>query len=147
MSGIAAFAVERIDGIDEVVESEEVGVLAAVCCCSIKMLKRAFILYLVPIVVLIESVMSFEKEMTISIDPRREECFYQPVKRGQVIDIEYQVSASVIICRFLSRIHTYNRPHIYYFFTVLRSAFALRHDCAISVFLAVPNLNIYKTFN
>ncbi|XP_023712535.1 transmembrane emp24 domain-containing protein 5-like [Cryptotermes secundus] len=55
------------------------------------MLKRAFILYLVPIVVRIESVMSFEKEMTISIDSRREECFYQPVKRGQVIDVEYQV--------------------------------------------------------
>jgi hypothetical protein len=79
------------------------------------MLKRAFILYLVPIVVRIESVMSFEKEMTISIDPRREECFYQPVKRGQVIDIEYQVSTRVIICHFLLSIHTYNRPHIYSF--------------------------------
>jgi hypothetical protein len=62
------------------------------------MLKRAFILYLVSIVVRIISVMSFEKEMTISIDPGRQECFYQPVKRGQVIDLEYQVSTSVIIC-------------------------------------------------
>jgi hypothetical protein len=63
-------------------------------------------LCLVPIVIHIESVMSFEKEMTISIDPRREECFYQPVKRGQVIDIEYQVSSYVLIGRLLSSIHT-----------------------------------------
>lgn len=55
------------------------------------MLERAFILYLVSIVVHIESVISFEKEMTISIDPGRQECFYQPVKRGQLIDLEYQV--------------------------------------------------------
>ncbi|KAJ9579433.1 hypothetical protein L9F63_024457 [Diploptera punctata] len=34
---------------------------------------------------------SLEKEMTVSIDPRREECFYENVKTGQVIDIEYQV--------------------------------------------------------
>jgi hypothetical protein len=77
-------------------------------CYSVKMLKCAFILYLVPIVVRIESVTSFEKEMTISIDPRREECFYQPVKRGQVIDIEYQVSPCVIICQFPSSFHMYN---------------------------------------
>lgn len=32
-----------------------------------------------------------EKEMTISIEPRREECFYQNVVKGQVIDVEYQV--------------------------------------------------------
>ncbi|XP_066997273.1 transmembrane emp24 domain-containing protein 5 [Anabrus simplex] len=32
-----------------------------------------------------------EKEMTISIDPRRQECFYQNVQEGQVIDVEYQV--------------------------------------------------------
>jgi hypothetical protein len=36
--------------------------------------------------------MSLEKEMTIIIDPGREECFYQPIKLGQVIDLEYQVS-------------------------------------------------------
>jgi hypothetical protein len=56
------------------------------------MLQHTIILCLVPIVVHIDSVLSFEKEMTISIEPRREECFYQPVKRGQVIDVEYQVS-------------------------------------------------------
>jgi hypothetical protein len=56
------------------------------------MLHRAIILCLVPFVAHIDSVLSFEKEMTISIDPGREECFYQPVKRGQIIDIEYQVS-------------------------------------------------------
>jgi hypothetical protein len=55
------------------------------------MLHCAVILYLVNLLVHIESVMSLEKEMTISIDPRREECFFQPVKRGQVIDLEYQV--------------------------------------------------------
>jgi len=56
------------------------------------MLHRTIILWLVPIVAHIDSVLSFEKEMTISIDPGREECFYQPVKRGEGIDIEYQVS-------------------------------------------------------
>lgn len=56
------------------------------------MLPSIVILCLVPVAVLIGSVMSFEKEMTISIDPRKEECFYQPVKRGQLIDLEYQVS-------------------------------------------------------
>jgi hypothetical protein len=65
------------------------------------MLKRAFLFYLVPIVVHIKSIMSFEKEMTISVDPRREECFFQPVKRGQVIDIEYQVSTCVLICQLM----------------------------------------------
>jgi hypothetical protein len=56
------------------------------------MLQRTIILCLIPVLVHIERVMSLEKEMTISIDPRRKECFYQPVKRGQVIDLEYQVS-------------------------------------------------------
>jgi hypothetical protein len=56
------------------------------------MLQRTIILCLVSVAVLIDSVISFEKEMTISIDPRREECFYQPVKLEQVIDLEYQVS-------------------------------------------------------
>lgn len=55
------------------------------------MLYRTIILCLVPIVVQIDSVLSSEREMTISIDPGREECFYQPVKPGQVIDLEYQV--------------------------------------------------------
>jgi len=58
------------------------------------MLHHTIILCLVPIVVQIDSVLSTEREMTISIDPGREECFYQPVKRGQVIDLEYQVSTS-----------------------------------------------------
>jgi hypothetical protein len=80
------------------------------------MLKRAFLFYLVPIVVHIESIMSFEKEMTISVDPRREECFFQPVKRGQVIDIEYQVSTCILICQLMSSIHTYNPSHMYYLF-------------------------------
>lgn len=33
----------------------------------------------------------FEKEMTINIQAGKEECFYQNVKEGQIIDIEYQV--------------------------------------------------------
>jgi hypothetical protein len=57
------------------------------------MVHRNVILCLVSVLVHIESVMPLEKEMTISIDPRREECFFQPVKLGQVIDVEYQVSA------------------------------------------------------
>jgi hypothetical protein len=77
------------------------------------MLKRAFVFYLIPIVVQIESIMSFEKEMTISIDPRREECFFQPVKRGQVINIEYQVSTFVLLYQRMSAVRTYNRSLFY----------------------------------
>lgn len=32
-----------------------------------------------------------EKEITVSVEAGKEECFYQDVKKGQVIDIEYQV--------------------------------------------------------
>lgn len=34
---------------------------------------------------------SLEKEITVNIDAGKEECFYQNVKEGNVIDIEYQV--------------------------------------------------------
>ncbi|GLH08335.1 Transmembrane emp24 domain-containing protein 5-like Protein [Gryllus bimaculatus] len=50
---------------------------------------RYFALYL--ILCQIGLLLCMEKEMTISIDPRREECFYQTVQKGQVVDVEYQV--------------------------------------------------------
>lgn len=43
------------------------------------------------IFVLIKSVMSFEKEITINIAAGKEDCFFQQVKQGETIDIEYQV--------------------------------------------------------
>jgi len=33
-----------------------------------------------------------ETEMTVSIDPGMEECFFQTLKFGQFVDVEYQVS-------------------------------------------------------
>uniref|UniRef100_T1JJH8 GOLD domain-containing protein n=1 Tax=Strigamia maritima TaxID=126957 RepID=T1JJH8_STRMM len=36
-------------------------------------------------------VFSTEQEFTISVDPGREQCFFQTVKVGQILDIEYQV--------------------------------------------------------
>lgn len=36
-------------------------------------------------------VQSLEKEITVNIDPGREDCFFQQVKQGEVIDLEYQV--------------------------------------------------------
>ncbi|PSN55798.1 Transmembrane emp24 domain-containing protein 5 [Blattella germanica] len=51
---------------------------------------REVILYIF-LISLLKSVNCLEKEMTVSIDPRREECFYETVTIGQVIDIEYQV--------------------------------------------------------
>lgn len=32
-----------------------------------------------------------EKEITISVDPRKEDCYFQSAKKGETIDIEYQV--------------------------------------------------------
>ncbi|KAF5301828.1 hypothetical protein FQA39_LY10613 [Lamprigera yunnana] len=38
-----------------------------------------------------KKVLSFEKVITINVDPRREDCFYQYIKAGDIIDLEYQV--------------------------------------------------------
>lgn len=32
-----------------------------------------------------------EKELTISVEPRREDCYFQTAKKGEAIDVEYQV--------------------------------------------------------
>lgn len=32
-----------------------------------------------------------DKELTINVDPRREDCFYQSARNQDVIDVEYQV--------------------------------------------------------
>lgn len=37
------------------------------------------------------SVLCLEKELTISVDPRREDCYFQSAKKGETIDVEYQV--------------------------------------------------------
>lgn len=36
-------------------------------------------------------VKSLEREMTIYVEPGRDDCFFQRVKQGEVIDIDYQV--------------------------------------------------------
>lgn len=40
---------------------------------------------------IIASVCGVEKEITVYVDAGKQDCFYQEVKQGQVIDIEYQV--------------------------------------------------------
>lgn len=48
--------------------------------------------YIIPwFLFLIQSSASLEREMTVSIDPRKEDCFYQPAKPGDIIEFEYQV--------------------------------------------------------
>lgn len=37
------------------------------------------------------TVVSIENEMTVSIDPGRDDCFYESTKKGETIDIDYQV--------------------------------------------------------
>lgn len=34
---------------------------------------------------------SFEKEVTVNVDPGKEDCYYQEVKKGETVDFEYQV--------------------------------------------------------
>ncbi|CAH1373222.1 transmembrane emp24 domain-containing protein 5 [Tenebrio molitor] len=43
------------------------------------------------IFLLIKSNVCLEREMTVNIEPRREDCFFQSAKPGEVIDFEYQV--------------------------------------------------------
>lgn len=42
-------------------------------------------------ITVLNGVISLEKEMTVNIEAGKEECFYQYVKEGNDIDIEYQV--------------------------------------------------------
>ncbi|EEZ98577.1 transmembrane emp24 domain-containing protein 5 [Tribolium castaneum] len=43
------------------------------------------------IVLLVKSVICLEREMTVNIEARREDCFFQSAKAGDTIDFEYQV--------------------------------------------------------
>lgn len=40
---------------------------------------------------ILNAVHCVEKEVTISVDPRKEDCYFQSAKKGETIDIEYQV--------------------------------------------------------
>ncbi|KAG8226702.1 hypothetical protein J437_LFUL005518, partial [Ladona fulva] len=55
-----------------------------VCCFSNKMFFFVFFLNLLYLV-------SMEKEMTVSIEPGRKECFFQYLKTEQVLELDYQV--------------------------------------------------------
>ncbi|KAK4882572.1 hypothetical protein RN001_005891 [Aquatica leii] len=48
-------------------------------------------LCLILFIICIKNVLSFEKVLTINIDPRKEDCFYQHIKEGENVDLEYQV--------------------------------------------------------
>ncbi|KAJ3665021.1 hypothetical protein Zmor_000541 [Zophobas morio] len=43
------------------------------------------------IFLLIKSIVCLEREMTVNVDPRKEDCFFQAAKVSDVIDFEYQV--------------------------------------------------------
>lgn len=49
------------------------------------------------IVALLKIARCLEREITISVDPRKEDCYYQKVKKGETIDIEYQVSNRYLV--------------------------------------------------
>ncbi|XP_026481064.1 transmembrane emp24 domain-containing protein 5 [Ctenocephalides felis] len=49
------------------------------------------ILYIISLCLCINHGFGMEKDMTVNIDPGKQDCFYQWVKAGQVIDFEYQV--------------------------------------------------------
>ncbi|XP_063220060.1 transmembrane emp24 domain-containing protein 1 isoform X1 [Bacillus rossius redtenbacheri] len=42
-------------------------------------------------VIVVHAVYCLEKDMTISIQPKKEECFFENVSAGQVMELEYQV--------------------------------------------------------
>ncbi|KAF5289471.1 hypothetical protein FQR65_LT11844 [Abscondita terminalis] len=48
-------------------------------------------LCLIIFIICTKNVLSFEKVLTINIDPGREDCFYQHIKAGENVDLEYQV--------------------------------------------------------
>lgn len=39
----------------------------------------------------VNAVFGVEKELTISVEPRKEDCYFQSAKKGETIDVEYQV--------------------------------------------------------
>lgn len=44
-----------------------------------------------PVFVISQFVICIEREMTTSIEPGAKDCFYQYIKAGETLDIEYQV--------------------------------------------------------
>ncbi|XP_075218620.1 transmembrane emp24 domain-containing protein 1-like [Lycorma delicatula] len=53
--------------------------------------KHNFILFIAALYFFVYSSVGLEVELTIYIDPGREECFYQPLKASQELEIDYQV--------------------------------------------------------
>lgn len=46
---------------------------------------------LVLLVIYVKNAFGIEREITVNIPAKTEECFYEPVQKGAVIDLEYQV--------------------------------------------------------
>lgn len=49
------------------------------------------IYHIIWLLVAFQLVMAVDREMTVNIEPGREECFYETAKKGDAIDVEYQV--------------------------------------------------------
>lgn len=52
--------------------------------------------YFVLVLPLILNVYSLERELTVHIDAKAKECYYEFVKSGNIIDVEYQVKKMMI---------------------------------------------------
>jgi len=47
--------------------------------------------FIFPVFIIFQFVTCIEREMTTPIEPGTKDCFYQYVKAGETLDIEYQV--------------------------------------------------------
>lgn len=55
------------------------------------MKQYAILIFTTLILFVIHHVQSVEREITINVDPGRQDCFFQNAKQGDVIDLDYQV--------------------------------------------------------
>lgn len=67
-------------------------------------------LYIIfPVFIISQLVVCIEREMTTSIEAGSKDCFYQYIKAGETLDIEYQVidgGHGDLDIRFVCRIHS-----------------------------------------
>lgn len=55
-------------------------------------MKQYVILFFTTLILsIIHNIQSLEREITINVDPGKEDCFFQNTKQGDIIDLDYQV--------------------------------------------------------
>ena len=45
---------------------------------------------------------SIDRELTVTVEAGKEDCYYETVQEGDVIDLDYQVNTSFILCTQMS---------------------------------------------